>query len=400
MSRDLSSVLLVSHAGVNLAIFRRALISRLLAEGVRVTCAVPEDRYAPQLRTMGADVRHYGLARGSLSPTGMFRAARSLGDAVRAVAPDLIHSFTHQPNITARLAAGRDYLVINSVTGLGSMFLGRSASGALKRGLMRQAYRRTASRCRAMVFQNPDDLSFFRDHGMLGECRAVMVRGTGVNVRRFTPDAVLHDEVRALRKGLGIATDSTESTGAVVVTLAGRLLRDKGVAEFLAAADMLAGRFPEAVFLLVGEPDPGNPSDLGPAVMEAARSRPHIKAPGWIDDMARVWAASDVAVLPSYREGLPVTMQEALACGLPVVTTDAPGCREVVNQGVNGFLVPTRDAGALADALALLLADEDLRRTMGRAGRDKAVAEFDADALAGQMLSLYRNLTTGTEVGP
>ncbi len=399
MSPNPASVLLVSHAGVNLAIFRRALIQRLLAEGMRVTCAVPQDRSASgdhhveTLRRLGADVEHYDLSRGSLSPWGMFRAARSLGRILDRVTPNLVHSFTHQPNILARLAAGKDHMVVNSVTGLGSMFLDRGPTGVLKRGLMRQAYRRTSGRCRAMVFQNPDDVDFFRDQDMLGTSRAVIVRGTGVNMTRFSEQAVSRDEALALRKGLGIATDSMGSSGAVVVTLAGRLLKDKGVAEFLAAADMLAPRFPEAVFLLVGEPDPGNPSDLGPAVMEAVRGRPHIKAPGWREDMPRVWAASDVAVLPSYREGLPVTMQEALASGLPVVVTDAPGCREVVDEGKNGFLVPPRDAASLAEALGALLADADLRRAMGRAGRDKAVAEFNADVLAGQMLSLYRDLS-------
>ena len=404
MSREPASVLLVSHAGVNLAGFRRALIGRLLAEGLRVTCAVPQDRYAPELRAMGADVRHYGLARGSLNPLGMLGAARSLGEIIRAVAPDVVHSFTHQPNITSRLAAGPADLVVNSVTGLGSMFLGSGPGGTLKRLLMTQAYRRTARRCRAVVFQNRDDEAFFREHGMLGQCRTVIVRGTGVNVRRFSPrnspDAVYRPEALALRKGLGIAAKGTNGADTVVVTLAGRLLRDKGVGEFLAAADALAGRFPQAVFLLVGQPDPGNPSNLGPAVMEAARSRPNIKAPGWIDDMALVWAASDVAVLPSYREGLPVTMQEALASGLPVVTTDAPGCREVVDHGVNGFKVPVRDATALADAIGKLLADENLRRDMGQAGRAKAEAEFDADVLAGQMLAVYRDLWRETGETP
>lgn len=383
-----ATVLLVSHAGVNLAGFRRALILRLKAEGVRVACAVPEDKFTPELRALGAEVHHYDLSRGSLNPLGMLSAVRSLGRVVRAVGPDLVHSFTHQPNIATRLACG-DVPVVNSVTGLGSMFLGAGPAGSLKKMLMSQAYRRTATRCRAAVFQNDDDRTFFRERGLLGGCRDALIRGTGVNVTAFAPGAVSPDEIRALRKGLGV------TSGSVVVTMAGRLLRDKGVAEFLAAADSLSGRFPEAVFLLVGEPDPGNPSDLGPAVMEAVARRSNIIAPGWREDMALVWAASDVAVLPSYREGLPVTMQEALASGLPVVVSDAPGCREVVDHGRNGFRVPVRDAPALAEALATLLSDEDLRRAMGKAGRDKAVAEFDADALAGQTLALYRELLEG-----
>ena len=178
----------------------------------------------------------------------------------------------------------------------------------------------------------------------------------------------------------------------MAATLAARLLRDKGVFEFLEAARLLAPRFPDLRFVLVGEADPGNPTSLSPADMDAARATGNVLFAGWRTDMDRVWAASDVAVLPSFREGLPVSLQEALACGLPAVATDVPGCREVVDPERNGLLVPVRDGAALAAALGRLAGDPGLRVRMGEAGRAKALAEFDAAALAGRLAALHDSL--------
>ena len=379
-------VLLASHAGINVALMRRALVRRLLAEGAQVQVAVPRDTHVDAVVALGARVHPWAMARGSLRPGAALASVAALRAIVAATRPQVVHAFTHQPNIFARLAVDRALPLINSVTGLGSNFLGQGAGGALRRTVFHTLYRATRARCAALIFQNDDDRAHFAAHGLIGGTPAFMVRGTGVDMAALRPGAVDAARVTQARAALGLGPEH------VVLTLAARLIRDKGVFEFLEAARALAARHPLARFLLVGEPDPGNPTTLSGAAMDAARADGAVVFTGWRDDMALVWALSDVAVLPSYREGLPVSLQEALACGLPVVTTQAPGCRDIVAPGENGLLVPVGDAPALARAMATLLDDPALRQRMGRAGRSRAEERFNADTLAGEIVAVYRHI--------
>lgn len=378
-------ILLVSHAGVNVALLRRALIKRLVAEGFEVHVAVPRDRYFEDVSALGASPHHWEVAGGSLNPIAAIKAVEALEGIVKDVAPALVHSFTHQPNIFSRLAVPHGVPLVNSVTGLGSNFLGTGAKGALKRFIFHTLYKCTASRNDTIIFQNDDDRAHFETRSLTGTTPVSMVRGTGVDTVAIRPDAFDASQRETARKALGLSLDH------VVLTLAARLIRDKGVFEFLEAARILAPRHPKARFLLVGEPFPGNPTSLSPEAIDAAKADGTAVFAGWRDDMPLVWGMSDVAVLPSYREGLPVGLQEALASGLPVVTTDAPGCREIVEPGKNGLLVPVGDARALADAMGRLLDDADARTAMGRSSRERAEQLFDANTLAGEIIQVYRN---------
>lgn len=379
-------VLLVSHVDVNLYLFRRALIAALNRAGVKVFAAVPPGDYNRELGKLDAVVLPLDLKRGSANPLGLKDSAASLRKAIARAEPDLIHSFTHQPNIISRLAAPKDLPVVNSITGLGSCFLGTGIKGAAMRLVFSQLYKRTASKCAALVFQNCDDLDYFTSRGMTGEAHVRLIRGSGVDPDRFDPGSFSPVLIKNAREQAGVGPKH------VLVTLAARLIKDKGVYEFLQAAQTLAGTHPEARFMLVGRPDPGNPSSLTAPDLEKAGASENVIMAGWREDMPLVWAMSDVAVLPSYREGLPVSMQEALAAGLPVVVSDAPGCREIVDEGQNGYTVPVGQADPLARAITELVKDKSLRERMGRASRKKAVREFDASKLAGEHLKLYDGL--------
>lgn len=380
-------ILIISHAGVNVALLRRALILRLLDEGADVHVAVPHDAHHAAVAALGATVHDWHVARGSLNPLAARGAVAHLRDIASAVRPHVAHSFTHQPNIFARLAVSPVAPLINSVTGLGSNFLGAGLAGCAKRGVFHTLYRATTRRASAVIFQNDDDRAHFEGARLLGDTPAFMIRGTGVDVTAIRPGALPAHEVAAIRAELGFAPED------VVFTLAARLIRDKGVYEFLLAARTARAALPRARFLLVGDADPANPSSIPSEALAAATADGTVTAPGWRDDMPRIWAASDVAVLPSYREGLPVGMQEALAAGLPVVVTDAPGCREVVRHGENGFAVPVADAAALAEAMATLAGDDALRHRMGVASRALAEDRFDANTLAGECIALYRRFS-------
>jgi glycosyltransferase involved in cell wall biosynthesis len=365
---------------MNMLFFRRTLIESLLERGTEVLAALPPDRHTPKIQELGVEVVAYPLARGSMNPATAPVSIRALNAIISKHRPDIAHSFTHQPNILTRFAAPRGTTVVNSVTGLGSCFLGSGIKGSMVRGMFHRLYRSTAGRCRLLLFMNEDDRGYFLEHRLAGSARVETVRGSGVDLQRFRPDLLDPRERDQLRAELGIGPEK------VVVSMAARLIRDKGVFEFLEAARLLEQKHPEACFLLVGESDPGNPGSL-----DASDMRPpaNLVQAGWREDMSRIWAASDLAVLPSYREGLPVTLQEAAATGLPLVAADVPGSREIVNDGENGYLVAVADANDLAGKLSRLIRDPDLRRRHGRESRELAEREFDAKTLAMRIVSLY-----------
>jgi glycosyltransferase involved in cell wall biosynthesis len=198
-----------------------------------------------------------------------------------------------------------------------------------------------------------------------------MIRSAGVDIRKFTP--------------------RPESKGSPLVILPARLLWDKGVGEFVTAARQLRAAGLRARFALVGDNDDGNPASVHVVQLQDWQKENVIEWWGWKENMADVYAQAAIVCLPSYREGVPITLIEAAACGRPIVTSDVPGCREVVRHGENGLLVPARDAGALAEALKKLLLSPNTRSEMGRRGRIIAERDFSIDFVISQTFSVYQS---------
>jgi glycosyltransferase involved in cell wall biosynthesis len=262
--------------------------------------------------------------------------------------------------------------VVNAVSGLGYLFLG-SMRARLLRPLVMRLYRLALRYRRSRtIFQNPDDRDLFVGAGLLRAEQAVLIRGSGVNCATFVPQA--------------------EPDGVPIVMLPARILWDKGVGEFVDAARRIRQHDARVRFVLVGDPDPGNPAAVPSAMLDAWMREGVIESWGHRRDMPGVLSSATVVVLPSYREGLPKALLEAAACGKPVVTTDVPGCREIVQHNVNGLLVPVRDAPALADAIRLLLQSPSLRQRFGRAGRLIVEREFAEHLVIEQTLGVYRRL--------
>ncbi len=379
-------VLIVSNLDLNILLLRRTLIETLLAHGVEVGVCVPPGRYRRELEGLGVRVSHFSMARGSMNPLTVPSSVNHLHKIIKQEAPDIVHSFTHQPNIFVRLAAPKSCTIVHTITGLGSIFMHGGPKGLALRSLFKGLYMTTSPRCRALVFQNDADRDYFVSSGLTGRSLVTCIRGSGVDIKRFRPGGIAPDAVKKAREALGLGPEH------VVCTLSARLLYDKGVLEFVSAARALKESCPKARFLIVGKPDHGNPKSLTPADMARISENSNIVLAGWRDDMETVWGISDVAVLPSYREGLPMSLQEALSCGLPVVATDVPGCREILAGGNHGFLVPFGDAQALEDSLRRLLQSRELRETMGAAARKKAVRDFAGEKLALEHIDLYQKL--------
>jgi N,N'-diacetylbacillosaminyl-diphospho-undecaprenol alpha-1,3-N-acetylgalactosaminyltransferase len=371
----------VSHLDFNLYAFRLAWMKALLARGWEVSAVVPDGEYCERLRRAGARVIAYPLERRSLNPCSGLRSVWRLRRIFKRERFDLVHSFTLKPNLYASLAgACSGTPVINHVTGLGYFYTQTGVRARLLRGMVSLLYWLSFRLARRVVFQNPDDAEALR--GLVSQRKTALIRGSGVDTSYFCPGQEDAAQSRQLRARLGLRE------GAMVVTMIARLLWHKGVREFVEAARLL----PECEFIVVGWIDEGNPSAVAPAFLEEWRGLRNVHFLGRRDDIREILAATDVYVLPSYREGTPRSILEAMAMGKAVVTTDVPGCRQTVEDGVNGLLVPPRDGQALAAAIGRLLADAALRERMGRAGRRMAVERFSNEIVIGQLFDLYLQL--------
>jgi glycosyltransferase involved in cell wall biosynthesis len=260
--------------------------------------------------------------------------------------------------------------IVNSVTGLGYIFMEGGGVRRWLRGLIIFSYR-LLLRHTWVIFQNPDDRTVFLGARLVDPQRAALIRGSGVDIQRFYP--------------------RPEPTGLPLVVLPARMLWDKGVGEFVAAARILKLGGLHARFALVGDSDNENPASVHASQLRAWEKEGVIEWWGWKENMDDVYAQAAIVCLPSYREGVPKTLIEAAACGRPIVTTDVPGCREVVRHGENGLLVPVRDAGALAKALFDLLINPKKRNEMGIRSRAIAEKEFSMEMVISQTFALYQS---------
>jgi glycosyltransferase involved in cell wall biosynthesis len=352
---------------------RLALARAAQRQGFTVHVAASPDETAAQLEEAGIHFHPLPFSRKGRHPLRELRTFLSLLLLYRRLRPDLVHHVTIKPILYGGLAAriARIPSVINAVAGLGYTFLARGQAASLFRDLVRFGYRRALSHSnQTVIFQNDDDRREFVSRGLVHPHETALIRGSGVDPDVFSP--------------------AEAPVGRPLVVLPARLLWDKGVAEFVAAAAILKARGVEAQFALVGDPDPHNPASVTEEDLAAWRASGVVEVWGRSEDMPEVFRRAHIACLPSYREGLPRALLEAAASGLPIVTTDVPGCRDVVRDGYNGYLVPPREPAALADALEKLIRDPDARALMGRRGRALVLEQFTLDRVVSETLKLYR----------
>ena len=318
-----------------------------------------------------------GLTR-RWAPVGDLRALVGLVRVLRALRPVLVHTHTPKARILGRVAArlAGVPLVVNTFHGL---------YGTQGSPLRRAAFlwvERVAARWSDFDFsQSLEDLETLHRSGVVPPERSAYL-GNGVDLQRFDPARL---DRQAVRVRLGLRPD------AVVVGTVGRLVWEKGYREVFALAERLRAR-PGVEVVVVGPHEPGKRDAVPLATVEDLARRGLVRFLGMRTDMPECYAAMDIFVLASYREGFPRSAIEAAAMGLPLVLTDITGCREVVNEGENGFLVPVRDAAILADRVGRLLDDSALRARMGAASRRRAVAEFDERLVVERTLQVYRRL--------
>jgi glycosyltransferase involved in cell wall biosynthesis len=366
----------VNDAGFFLS-HRLVLAEAARSSGYDVHVATPSGEGVERITAHGFPYHPLRLSRRGSRPWSEAASITALVGLYQRLRPQLVHHVTVKPVLYGSMAARITGVpaIVNAVSGLGYVFIASGALAGTRRRAVLAAYR-VALRGRGtrVIFQNEDDRGLFVAAGLVPRERTVLIRGSGVDLSAYRP--------------------GPEPPGPPIVVLPARMLRDKGVGEFVEAAATLRTQGIAARFVLVGDTDAGNPAAIPADQLRAWQADGIIEWWGHRKDMPGVLAGAHVVCLPSYREGLPKALLEASAAGRPIVTTDVPGCREAVRQGENGWLVPVRESAALAERLRELILDPGMRARFGRRGREIAEAEFGVERVVAATLALYRSLAT------
>ena len=380
------SIAIVSNSDTNIYRFRAPIMLKLLELGVRVYAVAPPGRFVSDIESMGVEFVPWNLNRRSLNP---FLELRSLIDLVmiyRRLRPDMAQHFTVKPNVYGAIAArvAGVPLVFGGVTGLGTAFASGGTLRPVLRSSVRLLYRLATALSDRMTFQTEHDARLL--YGESSTEKTLVIRGgSSVDLATYNQDSVPQADRDRIKDELGIGP------GDLVVMMASRLLYDKGVSEYVDASRALYSRRSNVRFVLAGDRDPGNRDSVTSHDLEKWADEGSILYVGYRDDMPALLATSDIVVLPTYYpEGIPRVLIEAAAMSTPIVSTTIPGVAEIVEDGVNGSLVPPRDADALASAIEGLLNNPQLRSEYGAAGRRKAELEYDDRQVAQAYVEEYK----------
>lgn len=342
--------------------------------GFDVAVVTRVNQHGALIKKAGIRLIPLSISRGSKNPLGEWRTLTALFFLLRSERPDILHNVALKPVLYGALIARLANIpgVVNALAGLGHIFAVKNRAGFIRR-LVILAFRLLLKGKGRIIVQNPDDLRLLENARATAPGQTVLIRGSGVDLERFLP--------------------SCEPPGPPIVLLAARLLWDKGVGDFVEAAKQLKLRGINARFVLVGSPDFENHAAIPEAQLHTWLEEGLIEWWGQRPDMEKVLEASTLFCLPSYYgEGVPKVLLEAAASGRPIITTDMPGCREVVRDGVNGLLVPPKDPVALAGAIEALLKNKTLRAAMSQSSRETAVREFGVEDVIEKTLDLYQKM--------
>jgi glycosyltransferase involved in cell wall biosynthesis len=371
-------IVLVSNTSWYLWNFRGDTIRALIRLGAEVTTVAPEDAYRERLEGLGAAHVVWRFDRRSVAPWTSLGPLRRLRGLYRRLSPDVVHHFTIKPVILGGIAARLERVpgIVQSVPGLGLAF---AESNVLHVPAL-LGYRLALGGRARTIFQNADDMERLIASGVAARERSVLIRSSGVDVERL--GAVSHP------------ADSGAASPARPITflMACRMLWAKGVREYAEAAAALHNRGMNARFVLLGDPDEGNPDAVPRDWLENLRLSGDVEWRGFQDDVTGELAEADVVILPSYYgEGVPKSLLEGGAAGRALVAADAPGSRDVVIDTETGLLVPPKDGTALAEAMEKLIRDPELRQELGRRAQELVRAEFSSDAVVDRTIEVYES---------
>lgn len=360
----------LSHLDLNLYLFRLPIMIALVKQGYKVYAICPRGAKFDLFKEHGIEAIDYKIQRQSLNPFKELKTIRNIYHVIKPLNLDILQNFTVKPNIYGSIAGhlAKVPLVVNAVTGLGSFYISDSKKAKAVKVVIERLYKESNKKSDFCIFQNSDDMKYFCEKKLVAEEKAVLIKSSGIDTSKFKSCS----ESKTFNKA-----------GAITVLMIARAIWHKGIKEYYEAAKLLENE--NINFILIGDTDEGNFSCASKEFLNNG----NVTWLGHRDDIKEQIESCDIFVLPSYREGVPRTLLEAASMEKPIVTTDTVGCREVVDDGYNGFLIPVKDHDTLAQKILQLRDDENLRKTMGENGRIKAIKEFDVNVVVKKYLELY-----------
>ncbi len=357
---------------------RLNLAQHVKESGYEVIIASPENQKVDDLKELGFSHQTIPVNRKSLNIFSGIVVIYRLVRIIKKIKPDILHNVSSKQviygSIAARICGVKK--IINLINGLGWIYVERRGIAVkILRSLVSTLYKLALSNKNIIViFQNPDDKKYFLDRNILDESQIKVILGSGVNTDKFKPSV---EE---------IPTNQSK----IKIIFLSRMLWVKGVKYLIDAVRILKSRSLEFELNLVGQPDLGNPDSIPYETLESWEKNGLINYKGFINDPIKIIQSADVVVLPTYlREGVPLSLIESASCGKPIVTTDVPGCREIVIDGLNGFLIPPKDTIALSESLEKLIINEPLRKKFGEESRKLALKSFSKEIVNKKTLELY-----------
>lgn len=358
--------------------FLKSLANEIKSNGHEVVLISPDGLYGYKLLDLGFRWVPVPMVRRFGGVLDELRFLKWLCYFLKKERFDIVHSFTVKCAIYGTLAArysSTPYFV-NSISGLGHIFTATNAGNLFLKIVIKFVFRIIFSgNNNKIILLNKDDVNFFLHFKIAPKNNIKLIPGAGVDCVKFS-------------------ANKTNINNSCRILFPARVLWDKGIRDYIDAARIIKNKFKDVEFLVAGLPDVGNPSAVPVDLINAWVSEGLITWLGHVDDMSELYNSVDVVVLPSYREGLPTGLTEAGACEVPIVASDVPGCRDVVVDGVNGFLVPVMDSVALAGAILKLVGDASLRSSMGKAGRKVVLENFEQSLINDETMRLYNDFLT------
>ncbi|MDY5615938.1 MAG: glycosyltransferase family 4 protein [Helicobacter sp.] len=374
-------ILFLSHTDSNLYRFRLPVMIALVKAGHEVLALTPKGEYFSQFAKHQITAIDYSIERSSLNPFKALKTIQNIAEILKKEKPDILHTFMLKPNIYGSFAAkiAKIPYVINSLTGLGSFYIQKTPKTFLLKILIERLNFFAFKIAKKVLFQNQDDLELYVKKGLVPRKKTILIKGSGIDTEFFSP----LPKNQVLLQSLKIPQDS------LVVLMIARAILHKGIKEYYTAANLAKEANLKLHFLYVGGIDTGN---ISPIDQEFLENQKQVHYLGERQDIKELIGICDIFVLPSYREGIPRTLLEAGSMAKPIITTNAVGCKEVVSNGYNGFLVPIGDSQILFEKLIQLSQNESLRKEFGKNSRKKICEEFGVESIVKSYLQLYKEV--------
>jgi len=362
---------------------RRVMARAAIKAGFEVAVAARVGEHRARLEDEGFSVHPLRLARGSMNPAKELSSLFQIIALYRKLKPALVHHVALKPVLYGAIAARLTGVpAVNAMAGLGFVFISDRPLARVARPALQLAFRALlTSENSRLLLQNRDDVDLFAGNKIAPPDRISLVRGSGIDIEYF-------------------AAAPPPKSAPVTLAYVGRMIGDKGVDHLVRAVELANAKGAGVKLLLVGKPDPDNPTNISESALKAWDKRPDVEWRGEIEDVREIWREAHIAVLATRREGLPMSLMEAASMGRPIIATDVPGCREVAIEGKNAVLVPYGDPETFAEAILRLARDPDLRAAYGAASRRIVTSDLSSQSVGAAVVALYKSLLGAYPSGP